>query len=109
MDVEPDDAASQLGGLALGQVLEDLGVVSGDSDLSRIGLGGSSSSAAHVLKRDEIYRQDFDDDADDLADDEAAADEDDGKAVHLAAPQSVRLLRDGTKLVRGEDDDFADE
>lgn len=109
MDVEPDDAASQLGGLALGQVLEDLGVVSGDSDLSRIGLGGSSSSAAHVLKRDEIYRQDFDDDADDLADDEAAADEDDGKAVHLAAPQSVRLLRDGTKLERGEDDDFADE
>ena len=40
MDVEPDDAVSHLEGLALGQVLEELGVVGSESDLRRIGLGG---------------------------------------------------------------------
>ena len=65
MDIEQDDAVSQLGGLALGQVLQDLGVVGADSDLSRIGLGSKKTATTPALHREEIYRNDFDDDADD--------------------------------------------
>lgn len=111
MDSEHDDAVSQLGGLALGQVLQDMGIVTADSDLSRIGLGSKKSANAQALHRDEIYRNDFDDgkegeeekvdeedEEDELAEDEAAA-KDNG----------VRPLRREKIKVRGEDDDFADE
>ena len=55
MDAEQDDAILRLGGLALGQVLEDLGVVGAESDLQRIGLSGPKSNAT-PLNKEEIYR-----------------------------------------------------
>ena len=77
MDSEHDDAVSQLGGLALGQVLQDMGIVSADSDLSRIGLGSKRSANAQALHRDEIYRNDFDDGKEEEGKDDEE-DEDDG-------------------------------
>ena len=112
MDSEHDDAISQLGGLALGQVLEDLGVVTADSDLRRIGLGGSKTAASQALKRDEIYRNDFDDELEDdgKEEEDIEAAEEDTSAHPEAAPSSgIRPLRHGKFKVRGEDDDFADE
>lgn len=107
MDAEHDDTVSHLEGLALGQVLEDLGVVGGESDLRRIGLGGKKDASAQVLKKDEIYRDDFEDDgADDAPDEEAASDVD--EPARPAAP-SARPLRHMAHKIRGEDDDFADE
>lgn len=109
MDSEHDDAVSQLGGLALGQLLEDLGVVNADSDLSRIGLGSSKAVSAQALKRDEIYRNDFDDEAEDEGRIEEM-EEDDEKVEHPASSSvSIRPLRGGAFKVRGEEDDFADE
>lgn len=109
MDTEHDEAVSQLGGLALGQLLEDLGVVNADSDLSRIGLGSSKVTSAQALKRDEIYRNDFDDEAEDEVRDEAMEDEEEKAEPSEPVSSSIRPLRHGTFKVRGEDDDFADE
>lgn len=108
MDSEHDDAVSQLGGLALGQVLEDLGVVTQDSDLSRMGLGSAKSASSQGLKRTEIYRNDFDDDADDdiREDEDSAAEEEAAPAPTVR--ENVPKRREKVK-VRGEDDDFADE
>lgn len=109
MDSEHDDAVSQLGGLALGQLLEDLGVVNADSDLSRIGLGSSKAASAQALKRDEIYRNDFDDEAEEEVRDEEMEEEEEKVQPPDSATSSIRPLRHGTFKVRGEEDDFADE
>ncbi|WFD43991.1 hypothetical protein MPSI1_002656 [Malassezia psittaci] len=109
MDVEPDDAVSHLEGLALGQVLEDLGVVGSDSDLRRIGLGGKKDATAQVIDKHEIYRDDFVDDtlnepqAEDEDDDESVADLQDSKS------SIYRPLRHASHKIRGEDEDFDDD
>ena len=110
MDSEHDDAVSQLGGLALGQVLQDMGIVSADSDLSRIGLGSKRSANAQALHRDEIYRNDFDDGKEEEGKDDEEDEEDDLAEDEAAAKaENTRSLRREKVKVRGEDDDFADE
>lgn len=107
MDVEQDDAVLRLGGLALGQVLEDLGVIGADSDLQRIGLSGTKAGSS-ALNKDEIYRGDYDDELED----EAARDENEANEDELAAdesqppPPKVTVPRIKRNTVRGEDDDF---
>ena len=107
MDVEQDDAVLRLGGLALGQVLEDLGVIGADSDLQRIGLSGTKAGSS-ALNKDEIYRGDYDDELED----EAARDENEANEDELAADESqppspkVTVPRIKRNTVRGEDDDF---
>ena len=114
MDIEQDDAVSQLGGLALGQVLQDLGVVGADSDLSRIGLGSKKTATTPALHREEIYRNDFDDDADDdiKLGPVGQDDEDDTIMEDVTNLRKTPVNREpgrGTFLVRGEEEDFADE
>ncbi|KAN0060320.1 hypothetical protein ACQY0O_007649 [Thecaphora frezii] len=65
MDDE-QNAASHLGGLALGNVLRDLGIEGEQSDLQRLGI----ASASTVLKSEEIYNENFDEDD---QDDDAAS------------------------------------
>lgn len=112
MESEHDDAVSHLGGLALGQVLEDLGVVGNESDLQRMGLGGSKASS-NVLDRKSIYRNDFDDDLE-----AAASRDDDGDGRFQTATPArdggdvssmQRHAYEGTRPhIRGESDDFDD-
>lgn len=104
MEVEHDDAVSHLEGLALGQVLEDLGVVGNQSDLRHIGLG-SKASTAQALNKDEIYRNDFDDDA--VV--EVPEDDDEAEEEKQDDAPTSRPLRHSMMKIRGEDDDFADE
>ena len=114
MDIEQDDAVTQLGGLALGQVLQDLGVVGADSDLSRIGLGSKKTATTPALHREEIYRNDFDDDADDdiKLGPVGQDDEDDTIMEDVTNLRKTPVNREpgrGKFLVRGEEEDFADE
>lgn len=111
MDSEHDDAISQLGGLALGQVLQDLGVVGADSDLSRIGFGSKKTTTAQALNRDEIYRNDFEeggDGEDGVGEDQEEDDDDLAEEVQTKLENVPRGRREKIK-VRGEEDDFADE
>ncbi|WFD06705.1 hypothetical protein MVES1_002059 [Malassezia vespertilionis] len=109
MEPEPDDAVTQLEGLALGQVLEDLGIVGNESDLRRIGLGASKAQTNHALNKDEIYRDDFDEDAVEDVQEDAEMEEADGNTKTPIEQNGVQPLRHAKAPIRGEDDDFADE
>lgn len=106
MDAEQDDAILRLGGLALGQVLEDLGVVGAESDLQRIGLSGPKTNAA-PLNKEEIYRGDYDDELEEEATrEENEAHEDELAADESQPAQKSAVPRIKRNTVRGEDDDF---
>ena len=108
MDSAQEDAVTHLGGLALGQVLQDLGVVGNDSDLQRLGLGGSKA-AAKALDRDQIYRNDFDEELDEAAKEDEAADEAEMRADAQQQAAASLVPSGGHYAIRGEDDEFDEE
>ena len=98
MDSAQEDAVTHLGGLALGQVLQDLGVVGNDSDLQRLGLGGSKA-AAKALDRDQIYRNDFDEELDEAAKEDEAADEAEMRADAQQQAAASLVPSGGTSMI----------
>lgn len=111
-------AISQLGNLALGNLLTNLGVSSDASNVHSV-VGGAQQPTSHqLLEQDQIYNDRYeDDDSDmgDLPDDRRSGDEE--EAVLQARANQERYFRMGmTEMsktsmgrVRGEVDDFDDE
>lgn len=116
-------AISQLGDLALGNILTDLGIASDGSNVPHLVSGGQGQSkaarASQLFERDQIYNDRFEDDEDadvDFGDLPGAAEDDDARA----AAEEDKAARDryyrmglaslekskSKGAVRGEDDDF---
>ncbi|CAO1633899.1 unnamed protein product [Parajaminaea phylloscopi] len=115
---DESNAVSQLGSLALGNLLQEIGVES-EAGMDRLGLGPKASSS---LARDQIYNERFEDDDDDELQlmGTAREDEDD---VRLREQEEERkrqqeryyakglasLGQSSRAAVRGETDDFDDD
>lgn len=110
-------AISQLGSLALGNLLQDLGIEA-EAGIDRLGLGPKPSTA---IDRDAIYNEQYeDDDDDDLARMHTAGQEDDDDRRLAQENQALqqRYLAKGLAAIgasgnrpsiRGETDDFDDD
>jgi hypothetical protein len=110
-------AISQLGDLALGNLLNDLGVSSHPSQVGSV-VGGAASSKSQILEQDQIYNDRYEDDDFDMGElPEDGSYEGDVYKVQNQASQD-RYYRMGMQemnkastmgRVRGEVDDFDDE
>lgn len=114
-------AISQLGNLALGTLLTDLGISSHASHVSTVVGGGFTSKSQQQLEQDQIYNERYEDDDFDMRElpDESVDEtyEDDAEAARSRANKD-RYFRMGMEemnksstlgRVRGEVDDFDDD
>lgn len=108
-------AISQLGNLALGNLLNDLGV-----NASQVGsvVGGTASSRAQILEQDQIYNDRYEDDDFDMGElpDDGSYEDDAYKGQNQASQDryyrlGLQEMHKASTLgrVRGEVDDFDDD
>ncbi|CAO1632126.1 unnamed protein product [Jaminaea pallidilutea] len=118
MDDE-SSAVSQLGSLALGNLLQEIGVHSGEDGMDRLGIGGSGSKTSQsALGREQIYNEKYEDDDDDelnrmsgrggAEDDRQAHDQQQSLQDRYFA-KGLASMGTSKAAVRGETDDFDDD
>ncbi|CAO1633841.1 unnamed protein product [Sympodiomycopsis kandeliae] len=118
---DESSAISQLGSLALGNLLQEIGI-DAEAGIDRLGLGPKPSAAAASIDKDAIYNDQYEDDEDDeLARMHQQEDEDPEERIRTQQEKALqdRYLAKGLAsinannhqrpTVRGETDDFDDD
>ncbi|MCO5588229.1 hypothetical protein L7F22_042184 [Adiantum nelumboides] len=113
---DDNGAITQLGDLALGNLLTELGVEANNADVSRL-VGGAKSRPTQLLEQDQIYNERYADDDIDLGDlpvDHSSGQQDEEVTTNGSTSYNrekymrmgLDALSKSKSRIRGEDDDF---
>ena len=114
---DDNGAITQLGDLALGNLLTELGVEANNADVSRLVGGNAKSRPTQLLEQDQIYNERYADDDFDLGDlptDHATTQQEDEVTANGSTSYNrdkylrmgLNAINKSKSRIRGEDDDF---